>query len=177
MKPGKGARPDTPYQPLFSLTTSIFLFLSILFLQGCGAPGEPLPPAPPIPVAIAELAAQQAGDAVQLTFTMPNKSTLGEKLKETPTLEVLRGSLKADGAVDEKSFRVVDTVPGSLVRGYIEKGKVEFLDPIFPQYLKNHAGETVVYRVRTYVSSRKISAGSADATLKLYPVPAPITSN
>ena len=176
MKTGKGARPNTPRWPLSSLTISVLLFSSILLADGCGAPGEPLPPAPPTPVAITDLAAGQAGDAVQLSFTMPNKSTLGEKLKEVPTLEVLRGSLKPDGAVDEKSFRVVDTVPGSLVNEYIQKGKVEFPDAISPQELKTHAGETVLYRVRTYVSPRKISPNSPSVSLKLYPVPAPISS-
>jgi len=107
---------------------------------------------------------------------MPNKSTLGEKLKEVPTLEVLRGSLKPDGTLDEKSFRVVDTVPGSLINTYIQKGKVEFPDAISPQELKTHAGETVLYRVRTYVSPRKISPNSPSVSLKLYPVPAPISS-
>ena len=176
MKTGKGARPNTPRWPLSSLTISVLLFSSIVLAGGCGAPGEPLPPAPPTPIAITDLAVGQAGDAVQLSFTMPNKSTLGEKLKEVPTLEVLRGSLKPDGTLDEKSFRVVDTVPGSLINTYIQKGKVEFPDAISPQELKTHAGETVLYRVRTYVSPRKISPNSPSVSLKLYPVPAPISS-
>jgi hypothetical protein len=176
MKTGKGARPNTPCRPLSCLTISLLLFSSILFAAGCGAPGEPVPPAPPTPVAITDLAARQAGDAVQLSFTMPSKSTLGENLKEIPTLEVLRGSFKPDGTVDEKSFRVVDTVPGSLVNEYVQKGKVEFPDAISPEELKAHAGETVLYRVRTYVSPKKISPGSPTVTLKLYPVPAPISS-
>ena len=171
-----GARPNTPCWPLSSLTISVLHFSSILLAEGCGAPGEPLPPAPPTPVAITDLAARQAGDAVQLSFTMPNKSTLGEKLKEVPTLEVLRGSLKPDGTVDEKSFRVVDTVPGSLVNEYIQKGKVEFPDAIAPRELKTHVGETALYRVRTYVSPKKISPNSPSVSLKLYPVPAPISS-
>jgi hypothetical protein len=176
MKTGKGARPNTPRWPLSCLTISIALFCSILFAAGCGAPGEPVPPVPPTPVAITDLAAQQAGDAVQLSFTMPNKSTLGEKMKEVPTLEVLRGSLKPDGTADEKSFRVVDSVPGSLINEYVQKGKVEFPDAISPQELKTHAGELVLYRVRTYVSPKKISPSSPSASLKLYPVPAPISS-
>jgi hypothetical protein len=176
MKTGKGARPNTPRWPLFSLTISALLFSYILFAEGCGAPGEPVPPVPPTPVAITDLTASQAGDAVQLSFTMPNKSTLGEKLKEVPAFEVLRGSLKPDGTADEKSFRVVDTVPGSLVNEYVQRGKVEFPDAISPQDLKSHAGDTVLYRVRTYVSPKKISASSPSAALKLYPVPAPISS-
>src|SRR5271157_5981111 len=116
------ARPTTPCQPSPYFLLCSLLLLALCMAAGCGAPGEPLPPAPPNPVAITDLTAQQAGDAVQLSFTMPNKSTLGEKLKEVPTLEVLRGSFKPDGTVDEKSFRVVDTVPGSLLDGYVEKG-------------------------------------------------------
>ena len=176
MKTGKGARPNTPRWPLSSLTISALLFSYILFAEGCGAPGEPVPPVPPTPVAVTDLTASQAGDAVQLSFTMPNKSTLGEKLKEVPAFEVLRGSLKPDGTADEKSFRVVDTVPGSLVNEYVQRGKVEFPDAISPQDLKSHAGDTVLYRVRTYVSPKKISASSPSAALKLYPVPAPISS-
>jgi hypothetical protein len=176
MKTGKGARPNTPRRPLSSLPTSVLLFSSILCAAGCGAPGEPVPPVPPTPVAITDLAARQAGDAVQLSFTMPSKSTLGEKLKEAPTLEVLRGTPKPDGTADEKSFRVVDTVPGSLVNEYVQKGKVEFADAVSPQELKTHAGDTVLYQVRTYVSPKKISPSSPSVSLRLYPVPAPVSS-
>ncbi len=176
MKTGKGARPNTPRWSISSLTISALLFSYVLFADACGAPGEPVPPVPPTPVAITDLTARQAGDAVQLTFTMPSKSTLGEKLKEAPVFEVLRGSFKPDGTVDEKSFRVVDTVPGSQVNEYVQKGKVEFTDAISPQELKAHAGEPVLYRVRTYISPKKISPSSPSASLKLYPVPAPIPS-
>jgi hypothetical protein len=151
--------------------------LLVLFVaSGCGAPGEPLPPSPPIPQAIRDLTAQQAGDAVLLTFTMPKKSVRGESLKEAPTLEILRGSLKADGITDAKSFRVVDTVPGSLIGNYLQQGKVEFHDPLAAGEIKEHAGETVVYRVRTRVSDKKTSADSMEVSLRLYAVPARIAS-
>jgi hypothetical protein len=127
-------------------------------------------------VAITDLTAQQAGDAVLLTFTMPKKSVRGERLKEVPGLEVLRGSLKADGTPDAKSFRVVDTVPGSLLANYTQQGKVEFHDPIPADEISKHAGETFVYRVRTRVSDKKSSADSNDVSLRLYSVPARITS-
>lgn len=170
------ARPTTPCQP--SLYFSLFapLLLALCMATGCGAPGEPLPPSPPIPVAITDLTAQQAGDAVLLTFTMPKKSVRGERLKEVPALEVLRGSLKADGTPDAKSFRVVDTVPGALLTNYTQQGKVEFPDPIPADEINKHAGETLVYRVRTRVSDKKSSADSNDVSLRLYSVPARIAS-
>jgi len=172
----KVARRRAPRQP--SPYSSIpFLLMVILFVAGgCGAPGEPLPPSPAIPVAISDLAAQQAGDAVLLTFTMPKKSVRGESLKEVPTLEVLRGALKADGTPDAKSFRVVDTVPGSLIANYTQQGKVEFRDPVPAGEIKEHVGETLVYRLRTRVSDKKTSADSKDVSLRLYAVPARIES-
>ncbi len=172
----KVARRRAPSQPsrYFSIP---FLLLVVLFVAGgCGAPGEPLPPSPAIPVAISDLAAEQAGDAVLLTFTMPKKSVRGERLKEVPTLEVLRGSLKADGTVDAKSFRVVDTVPGSLIANYTQQGKVGFRDPVPAGEIKEHVGETLVYRLRTRVSDKKTSADSKDVSLRLYAVPARIES-
>jgi hypothetical protein len=127
-------------------------------------------------VAITDLAAHQAGDAVELTFTPPGKSTLSERLKEVPTLEILRGGLKPDGTVNPKSFRVVDTIPGSLVSNYQQKNKVVFEDPVEPADVRKDAGMTVVYRVRARVSDKKTSPSSNDVTVSLFPVPERISS-
>jgi hypothetical protein len=152
-----------------------FLAAAAFILFGCGAPGEPIPPSPPIPIAITDLAGQQVGDTVQLTFSVPGKGTLGERLTQNPTLEILRGGLKPDGTADPRSFRVVDTIPGALVATYIQKNKLYFADPISPAEIRADSGKPVVYRVRCRVTSRKVSADSNDVTLNLYPVPAPIT--
>jgi hypothetical protein len=153
----------------------IFGFLiwvfSFLVVAGCGAPGEPVPPSPPIPVAVSDLIAQQVGDAVLLTFTVPSKSTLGERLEQLPTVEVLRGSPLPDGRPNPKSFRVVDTIPGSLLNGYVQEGKVEFPDPIPAYESQGHPGEAMFYLVRTRVSERKTSADSNAISVNVYPVP------
>lgn len=111
-----------------------------------------------------------------LTFTMPKKSVRGERLKEAPALEVLRGSQKADGTPDAKSFRVVDTIPGSLLANYTQQGKVEFPDPIPADEIRKHPGDSFVYLVRTRVSGKKSSADSNVVSLRLFPVPARIAS-
>jgi hypothetical protein len=123
-----------------------------------------------VPQAIADLTAKQAGDGVLLTFTMPTKSTLGERLQQVPTLEVLRGTLRADATPDPKSFRVVDTVPGTLVARYSQRGQVQFIDPVSPADPQLHAGQSFVYRVHTLFSTKHPSPDSKDVTLHLYPV-------
>jgi hypothetical protein len=125
---------------------------------------------------VTDLGAHQVGDAVLLTFTLPNKSTLGERLTEIPTLEVLRGSSRSDGTPSPQSFRVVDTVPGSLLSAYILQGKVQFPEPFSPEETRTQPGETVFYRVRTRVSERKSSADSQEVSVNLYPVPEKIES-
>ncbi len=165
--------PKRPAQPV-----SLFYFLISIFLleAGCGAPGEPLPPTPPVPQAIADLAAKQAGDGVLLTFTMPGKSTLGEKLQQVPSFEVLRGTLRTDGTPDPKSFRVVDTVPGALVARYSQRGQVQFIDPVSPSDPQLRSGQPFVYRVRTLLSAKRPSPDSKDVALHLYPVAERISS-
>lgn len=165
-------------QKLHAQSASIFYFLFSIFMlaAGCGAPGEPQPPTPPVPQAIADLAVNQAGDGVSLTFTMPGKSTRGESLRQVPTFEVLRGTLRADGTPDPKSFHVVDTVPGALVARYSQRGQVQFTDPVSPADPQLRSGQPFVYRVHTLLSAKHPSPDSKEVTLHLYPVAERISS-
>ena len=152
--------------------TAICLFL----LAGCGAPGEPTPPSPPVPVAITDLSARQAGDGVQLTFTMPAKTIAGDRLTEPPSIEVFRGALKPDGSPDAKSFRIVYTIPGSLVDNYRAADQTQFTDPVAPSETRAHPGATLVYRVCTRASKKRASPDSNTVTVRVFPVPQRIAS-
>ena len=175
MENRKGTLPNPHHRPIRFFSIFFFLLSILAGVAGCGAPGEPVPPSPPVPQAISDLTAKQSGDAVLLTFAMPAKSTLAERLPQTPTFEVLRGSLR-DGAPDPKSFRVVDTVPGALVSRYTQGGLVRFVDPVPPDDPLRKSGQAFIYRVRTLISPKHPSAVSKDASVLLYPVPEPITS-
>src|SRR5215467_15360743 len=153
-----------------------FLILFFLFAFGCGAPGDPVPPSPLIPVAVSDLAARQAGDGVELVFSLPPKTVSGEKLTAPPAIEIVRGSLRANGAPDAKSFRVVYTIPGALVANYVASGHVRFTDPISPAETKANPGATYAYLIRTRLSKKRASADSNVVTAKLYPVPQPVSS-
>jgi hypothetical protein len=127
-------------------------------------------------VAISDLSAQQAGDAVQLSFTAPAKTVSGERLAETPAIEILRGALKPDGSPDAKSFRAIETVPGALVDNYRAAEKVQIVSRISSDDLRAYPGGTVAYRVRTRASRKRASADSNTIVVHIRPVPERITT-
>jgi hypothetical protein len=160
----------------WSAASGCFLAAVLLSVVACGAPGEPTPPAPPIPAAVTDLSARQRGDNVQLTFSLPQKSTTGDRLAETPAIEVLRGSTKDDGTPDAKTFRIVETIPGELVAKDPKEDHIEVADPVSPEETRAHPGMSVAYELRTRVSKKRASANSNAVVLKLYPVPEPIVT-
>jgi hypothetical protein len=156
----------------------VFLVSALAFFcgAGCGAPGEPTAPSPPVPVAITDLTAHQAGDGVQLVFTLPPKTVAGDRLLSPPAVEVVRGMPKADGSPDAKSFRVVYTIPGALVENYVVEGHVQFIDPVAPAETRAHPGGSLVYVVRTRASKKRASANSKAVSVRMYPVAEAIAS-
>jgi uncharacterized protein len=152
------------------------LGLSLLLLGGCGAPGEPTPPSPPVPAKINDLSARQQGNGVQLTFTLPGRTVTGDRLTEPPAMEIFRGSLKLNGSPDNKSFRLVYTIPGALAEVYAANGKIQFTDPLLPDELRVHPGSSYAYRVRTRAAKKRDSADSNTVIAKAYPVAEKIAS-
>jgi hypothetical protein len=161
---------------IISARSILLSAILVFFLGGCGAPGEPAAPSPPVPTAVTDLSARQAGDGVQLTFTMPAKTIRGDRLTEAPSIEVLRGALKSDGSPDAKSFRIVYTIPASLVSTYRAAEQTQFTDPVAPEQTRAHPGATLVYRVRTRVSKKRASPDSNAVTVRVFPVPQRIAS-
>ena len=157
----------------FEFRVSIFV---ILLAVGCGAPGDPVPPAPLVPVAVSDLSARQAGDGVELVFSLPPKTVSGERLTAPPAIEIVRGSLKPNGAPEPKSFRVVYTIPGALVTNNVASGHVRLTDPISPSETKEHPGGTYAYLIRTRLSKKRASADSNVVTARVFPVPQPISA-
>ena len=162
-----GHRTITYCQRHFDVQFSIFILLA---LGGCGAPGEPQPPSPPIPSPITDLAAHQQGNGVRLIFTLPTRTTAGERLSEPPAIEIFRGTVKSNGSADNKTFKLVYTIPGALADVYETQGKIQFTDPIAPEELRAHPGSMYAYRVRTRASKKRDSADSNTVTEKVYPV-------
>jgi len=155
---------------------TIWVSFALLVMEGCGAPGEPVPPTPPVAVAISDLTAHQAGDGVQLTFTMPGRSITGDRLLSTPAFEVLRGTTKPDGSPELKSLRVVNIIPGAMAEKYFVGDKVQFTDPLTPEETKAQEGKIAIYAVRTRLSQKRASANSNIVSLRLFSPPARVDS-
>ena len=151
-------------------------FLTSAFLAACGAPGEPQPPSPPIPVAVAGLSARQVGDGVNLIFTLPNRTTAGERLAEPPAVEVLRGSVKPDGTADLRSLRVVEAIPGALVPSYATDDHIRLHSAIPMEEIKAHPGMPMAFAVRTRASAKRASADSNVVVIPVYPPPERISA-
>jgi hypothetical protein len=163
-----GRSANLPRQLPFYLSISLFSFL---LLGGCGAPGEPQPPSPPVPSAVNDLAAHQQGNGVQLGFTLPGHTVGGDRLSEPPAIEIFRGSLKSNGSPENKSFKLVYTIPAALADSYAAQGKIQFTDPLPAEDLRANSGVIYAYRVRSRASRKKDSADSNTVIAKLYPVP------
>jgi hypothetical protein len=157
--------------------SGIFSFLIPIFLlAACGAPGEPTPPSPPIATAITDLSGRQSGDGVLLTLTLPTRTTTNERLTEPPSVEIFRGNLKPDGKADDKSFRLVYTLPGALLDTYTSEKHIQFKDPVAPEETEAHPGAMLAYRVRTRAAKKRDSADSNTVMVRVFPVPERITA-
>jgi hypothetical protein len=148
-----------------------FCLISIFQLSSCGAPGEPTPPSPPIPAAITDLAVRQSGDGALLTLTLPTRTVTSERLTEPPAVEIFRGNVKPDRKPDNKSFRLVYTLPGALLDTYTNEKHIQFKDPIAPEETQAHPGATLAYRVRTRAAKKRGSADSNTVVVRIFPVP------
>jgi hypothetical protein len=180
-------RTSSPFPSSFALRISTFIspcplfaprvwLFALFFVAGCGAPGEPTAPSPPIPSAITDLSARQAGDGVQLMFTMPLRTTRGERLTQPPAIEILRGSPKPDGSPDAKSLHVVDTIPGALAGKYQLEDHIQVISPIAPEETRAHPGLPIIYSVRTRAAKKRASTDSNIVAVRAFPVPERISS-
>ncbi len=163
-----------------------FLLFTFAFcLSACGAPGDPRPPQPVTPAAVMDLAAEQSGATVVLTFTLPVRTSDGEALAQFPEVEIYRGYAPAGAAPlpVRAPEQLIYTVPSALVESYlIDAGaagprRLRFEDPVQPEDLQAHGNDEWVYAVRTRAraDARRNSAPSNVVALRVLPVPPAVT--
>ncbi len=137
MRPAYFLLPETPNKKMrfiariqmVSAGLAMLLALSLSFLMGCAAPGEPSPRHPVVPQGVGDLAAYQQGQAVVLTFTLPKQSVGKAPLPETPAIEIYRGP-RNPGDKGKVATRLIYRIPPEMVNSYLQDGKIEFRDTL-----------------------------------------------
>lgn len=155
----------------FRISISVLL----LCLGGCASPGEPVERKPPVPTAIQDLSAEQLGNTVVLTFTLPQETIDRRPLKQTPAIEIYRSFSEGNAAVPSpakaSSPSLLVTIPSALVSHYVERGGIRYSDSLKPEDFAAQPNEVASYIVRTRASQKKSSPDSNVITLRVYPAP------
>jgi hypothetical protein len=155
------------------------LLALFLCLSGCGAPGEPIERKPPVPEAVKDLAAEQSGNDVILTFTLPTEALDHRQLQHTPTVEIYRDfppSIAAGARVSSgpQNLALLVTITPSVVDQHTTHGSVRYPDSLKGDDFAQHPDTSVEYIVRTLEAGKKFSPDSNVAKLRIYPAPLPI---
>jgi hypothetical protein len=163
-------------QAIFSFPFSIFALTVCLI--GCASPGEPIERKPPVPAPVSDLSAEQSGNAVVLTFTLPRETVDRRVLKEPPDIQIYRevtGRNPAGAASSPPaSPSLLLTIPSAMVAHYSEQGHIRYRDVLQPQDFSQQPNEMAMYMVRTRASQKKSSPDSNVAGVRIYPAPEPI---
>jgi hypothetical protein len=144
---------------------------------GCASPGEPIERKPPIPSTIGDLAAEQAGNDVVLTFTIPKETVDHNTLDQAPSVEIFRSIHELSGTVPASSSAsaLLVTIPPAMVNTYITGSRFRYVDSLTAgDFLPNRQQSIVSYMVRTRASPKRESADSNRIELNIYPAPQPI---
>jgi hypothetical protein len=176
---------DSGSQPsIFVFRISVFVCLAV---AGCASPGQPVERKAPVPPAVADLAVEQSGNEMVLTFTLPNETVDHRPLKQPPAIEIYRDFAPAPAAgrpapvPGEPHPRVsasptlLVTIPPAMVDRYAQQGHVRYADALQAGDFTAHPDSVAVYTVRTRASEKKDSADSNAASVRLYPPPDPIS--
>lgn len=149
---------------------------------GCAAPGEPIARHSAVPVAISDLRASQQGNSFLLSFTVPSKTTTKRNLPASPSIEIYRTYRAipkatppavggAGGPAAEMAHpELLVEIPAAMVSKYLQRGKVRFAMDMPAEQLAQHAGQEVLWMVRTQVKVGKQSDDSNVVALPVYPV-------
>jgi hypothetical protein len=87
------------------------VFAAVLCIAGCGRKGELIVPGTVLPAAVSDLSAEPRGDAVILSFGIPQKTTGATQLTNLAGFDIFRAELAPEIAECPCQFERVATVP------------------------------------------------------------------
>jgi hypothetical protein len=157
--------------PVFGLLATVLACSTLP--AGCASPGEPTERKPPVPQAVTDLSAEQSGNDVVLTFTLPKEAVDDRILEQIPSIEIFRGFESAETAGSNASAAakptLLLTIPPGMVDRYAQMGHVRVADALEASDFEGRINATAVYTVRTRVSPKQDSADSNPVSLRIRP--------
>jgi hypothetical protein len=158
------------------LATVLFCCVVLATLVGCAAPGEPIERKPPVAQPVSDLMAQQVGNGVSLTFTVPQETTDRRPLPQPLAIEIFRDFVAPSSAnAKAASATPLVTIPPAMTSNYVAQGHFRYTDELRPEDFSQHPDGAVLYSVRTRASAKKESAPSNPVSLRIYPLPEPVS--
>ncbi len=161
---------------IFELLAAIAACSAIL--AGCASPGEPNERKPPVPQAVTDLSAEQSGNGVVLTFTLPQATVDGRQFDQIPSLEIFRDfespATAGSHPIVPANPTLVLTIPSGMVDRYSKTGRVRITDALQASDFESHPNAAAVYIVRTRVSPKRDSPDSNAVSLRIHPAADPI---
>lgn len=161
----------------------LLFFCLAMLVSGCGSPGEPIERKPPVPQPVTDLAAEQAGNSVILTFELPKEAVDHRPLEHPLTVEIYRDFEPVPDTTTPNPAKppapaahpaLHATIPAAVVDNYTDQGRIRYADALQPADFTQHPDSVAVYTVRTRASVKSNSADSNAAVLRIHPAPDPI---
>ena len=149
-------------------------------LAACGVQAPPEPPRVEIPQQIKDLAADQVGRTLHITFTMPTLATDGELLNKAVQADIFRTISPAglQPAPPEASGKPWTSLSPKDLSNYTHAGKVDFPLQISPRDFQQQVGSTFAFSVvgltRGFRGHPRRSVPSNIAQATLLDVAAPV---
>lgn len=160
-----------------AVASAVIACISCLGLANCASPGEPVERKAPIPASITDLAAEQSGNDVVLTCTVPRETVDHRPLAELPAIEIYRAIHPAatSPSSNAPTVALLVTIPPALVTNYTHENHFRYADSLTAgDFLSNHQQSVASYVIRTRASPKKESGESNRIELPIYPAPIPV---
>lgn len=162
-----------------AFASAVIACVSCLGLANCASPGEPVERKAPTPASITDLAAEQSGNDVVLTCTVPNESVDHSPLGQPPAVEIFRAIhpvASSSSSANAPALSLLVTIPSALVTNYTRENHFRYVDALTAgDFLPNHQQSVASYVIRTRTSPKKESGESNRVELPIYPAPVPVS--
>lgn len=159
----------------FWRVTFLIVINMLAIVGGCASPGEPLERKAPVPEAVKDLAAEQSGNSVVLTFNLPTETVDRRPLRQIPAVEIYRDFEPSSSTPGPAAHpTLITTIPSAMVSQYSNRGHFRYADSLSAGDFPGPSGQIARYSVRTRESPKKSSEDSNAVSLHVYPTPGAI---